>query len=970
MKRKKRWGATLLAVCAVALLLIGGYCYFRSMQQALWEQMVSETLEVTSQGSHSFEVYIKKDMETLDNLARNLSQDASGDVESILNKLDMFDDSQVNYTVIDLANGVLYSNYMDDGRRMNESELAAYEDFADRGIREPYQNEYAGQKTLGYYERFTFADGAQGIVQKAQLLSEVSAEFSLSFFDDAGFSYVVNRQGDILIRSNHKNSNQTFANIFDEVELNGNSKEVVESLRKSMERHEQGAIGFRYDKQEYVLAFVPVDIKEGWYLFSIIPNNVITAHTDQILKTTQSFVGVIGIVIFVFVCFLAGNRHYQRNMMEKEAEVKYREQLFSLLANNTDDVYLMLSSEDYAVEYVSPNIERVLGVTQEEVRENLSVLKVEGINYNWLGEFATGGYVVFERERVHRKNGERKWFRELVYRVAVDAADRFIVVLQDQTQHKQEEATLKEALENAKAANEAKSNFLSNMSHDIRTPMNAIIGFVALLRRDANNPELVLEHTEKIAASSQHLLGLINDVLDMSKIESGKTTLNISEINLAELVKELRAIIQPQVHAKQQEFELLTYDVKAENLLGDKLRINQVLINILSNAVKYTPIGGRIETEIRQLPQISKNHARLRFVIRDNGIGISQEYLGKIFQPFTRENNGAANRVQGTGLGMAITKNLVELMGGTISVESTQGEGTTFTVELELRMQKQNEDKNFWKEHGIRRVFIVDDEIDICTSIQKTIGETGIEVQYALDGAAAVETVCAEHEKGADFDLILVDWKMPEMDGIETVRRIRRMIPSDISIMILSAYDWSEIEQESVQAGVDGFLSKPFFLSNFKQAIINLKSGGRTETAGEEEEDGSLMGMHFLAAEDNELNSEIIAELLDMMGATCELAANGREAVQKFEESQPGTYDAILMDIQMPVMDGYEATRAIRAGSHPDAARIPIVAMTANAFAEDVHEAMKAGMNAHIAKPLDVDVLRRVIRQLDEEKVQ
>lgn len=969
MNRKFRWGTIFLVLMSVMIFLLGGSYYLINMNRTLWRQLVSEILEVTSQGAYSFDIYVEKDKEMLDNLTENISQYNSWDSDSILSKLEMFENEKANYTVINLDQGILYSNRIGKGRKLTQEELKVYESFSEEGIREPYLNEYTGQSTLGYYKSFLFKNGTRGIVQKGRLLSELCDEFSLSFYQNSGFSYIVNGQGDILIRSKHKNSNRTFSNIFDVITLNGNNIEDVNDFKERLSNHEKGVMRFNFDNEEYIFAFTAINNVEGWYLISIIPNSVVVEYANKVLGTSHSFVFLVGIVFLIVLLFGLANRHYHNDMRKKELEVQYREQVFSILAKNTNDVFLMLSETGRTVEYVSPNVERVLGISQQKVAHDITALGKDVYNngvkmeYSDLQSIAVGGSVVYERERIHKKTQEHKWLMETVYRIQVDKTEKFIVVLSDRTMERQSEYALKEALESAQAANASKSTFLSNMSHDIRTPMNAIVGLSTLLQRDAYNPEKVLEHTHRIMASSQHLLGLINDVLDMSKIESGKVTLNISEINLAQILEEIGTIMLPQARAKQQEFEISVFDVQTEHLLGDKLRINQILINILSNAVKYTPVGGRIEMEIRQMPQITNNYAHLRFCIRDNGIGMSEEYLAQIFQPFTREISSTTNKIQGTGLGMAITKNLVDLMGGVIKVESRPGEGSTFTVDIELRIQEWDEDHSFWKDHGISNILVIDDEAEICTSIQRTMEETGVMVQTAQDGMTAIEIAETAHRENRGFDLILMDWKMPGIDGIETARRIRDRIPVNIPIMILSAYDWSEIEEEGIAAGISGFLAKPFFLSNFKLTIEKLNKMGHKAESEQQKKD-VLEGKHILAAEDNELNSEILADLLDMHGADCEIARDGKEALRMFEQSEAGQYDLILMDVQMPVMNGYEATRAIRACGHPNAKSIPIIAMTANAFADDIRDALNAGMNAHVAKPVDMDRLQTAVKEI------
>ena len=527
-----------------------------------------------------------------------------------------------------------------------------------------------------------------------------------------------------------------------------------------------------------------------------------------------------------------------------------------------------------------------------------------------------------------------------------------------------------QALQIAEGANAAKSSFLSNMSHDIRTPMNAIIGFATLLARDADNPEKVRDYTKKITASGQHLLGLINDILDISKIEAGKTTLNLSDERIVDLIDGIDSIIRPQMKSKGHNFEILSKNIKHEHLVMDKLRLNQILLNLLSNAFKYTPDGGYITLTVQELPQQSKQLAKFRFIVADNGYGMSEEYLRTIFQPFTREEDSTTKKIQGTGLGMAITKNLVDLMGGTIKVTSEKGKGSTFTIDLTLQISEQGVDNSFWKDHNISRLLVVDDEEVICQNVRLAMEETGVDVEYTLNGPDAVKLVERAKEEGQpQFDAFLLDWKMDEMDGVETARRIREIVGKEIPIIVLTSYDWPEVFADAEDAGVDAFLPKPFFLTSFRQKMAELMDDADTEDAGEEaEEESILRGMHILVAEDNEINAEILSELLGFVGATCDICENGEIAAETFEKSEPGKYRLILMDVQMPVMNGYEATKKIRGMSHPMAQSIPIIAMTANAFAEDIKDALDAGMNAHASKPVDMSVLEQTVKDVLEGK--
>ncbi len=523
---------------------------------------------------------------------------------------------------------------------------------------------------------------------------------------------------------------------------------------------------------------------------------------------------------------------------------------------------------------------------------------------------------------------------------------------------------LAEALQAAQIASNSKTMFLSNMPHDIRTPMNAILGFTTLLNKDADNPVKVREYTKKITASGQHLLGLINDVLDVSKIESGKVVLTIGEFTLNDLVSSVDTIIRPMAGAKEQKFHVTVTGIKHEYLAGDETRLNQILINLLSNAVKYTQKGGNIWFRIIGLDQRSSQYEHIRIEVEDDGYGMTPEYLETIFDAFTRAENSTTNKVQGTGLGMAITKNIVELMGGTIEVSSQVDKGSLFRVELELRIPDEQMDKQFWEKNGISHVLAVDDEEDICSGIRLLMKDTGVLMDEAYNGKDAVRLAMDAYGAGNGYDVILMDWKMPGMDGLETAKRIREAISGPVKILFLTSYDGEDLQEEVHHMENTGILAKPFFVTAFKEKIMEMRM--ESEGKGQEAEAGkcsSLEGLRLLAAEDNEINAEILLELLDMEGAACEIVGNGQMAVERFANAAEGEFDAILMDVQMPVMNGYEATKAIRALNRRDAREIPVIAMTANAFAEDVKEALDAGMNVHIAKPIDMELLKKTINQ-------
>lgn len=517
---------------------------------------------------------------------------------------------------------------------------------------------------------------------------------------------------------------------------------------------------------------------------------------------------------------------------------------------------------------------------------------------------------------------------------------------------------LAEALQAAQIASNSKTTFLSNMSHDIRTPMNAVLGFTTLLAKDADNPDKVREYTKKITASGQHLLSLINDVLDVSKIESGKVVLNVEEFTLNDLVSSIDAIIRPMAKAKEQLFHVEVINIKHEYLIGDETRINQILINLLSNAVKYTQERGNIWFRIIGLKQRSNQYEHIRIEVEDDGYGMTPEYLETIFDAFTRAENSTTNKIQGTGLGMAITKSIVELMGGTIDVFSEVNKGSLFKVELEFRIPEDQANKQFWIEIGISRILAVAGNTEICNNIKMLMNDMGVQVDTSLGIEEAMGLIEDSMNRQKGYHTILLDEKI---DCIGMAKQVREILPAHIPILFLTA-SGAEGMEEALQIRNTGILSKPFFVSAFKEKILEMQAEQNEEKIIGSTS-GTLGGLHFLAAEDNEINAEILEELLSIEGADCEIVENGQLVVERFMKAAEGEFDAILMDVQMPVMNGYDATKAIRALNRKDAKEIPIIAMTANAFAEDEKEALNAGMNIHLAKPIDIELLKEVIKQ-------
>lgn len=652
---------------------------------------------------------------------------------------------------------------------------------------------------------------------------------------------------------------------------------------------------------------------------------------------------------------------------QKVREIANREKLFNQLSQNVDEIFIIASNNN-SFSYVSPNSSRLLGISAQQIMdapECLYKILPERVRL-WLSEKLENGKHTSEYDQMDFSLEEKNKYYN-IHALPLSGGDnaasceRTIIVLSDQTRAYEQRQNLQDALDAANLASEAKSSFLSHMSHEIRTPMNAIIGMTTIAISRLGDEERVADCLEKIADSSRHLLGLINDVLDMSKIENGKLAINRETFNFNRAIKNINNLVRPQALAKNLNFDILFENVDQEDLIGDGLRLNQILINILSNSIKFTPGGGAVCLKIQQMPP-RQERVNFRFIISDTGIGMSQEFLKKIYLPFEQATISTTEKYGGTGLGMAITYNLVKLLGGTIKVDSVEGKGTTFTIELPFGLSEHARPDH--ESMPPLRVLVVDDDDGTCEHASLLLEKMGLKTTTTQSGREAIRLVKEALDAGEGFDVCLIDWKMPEMDGAETARRIRDFVGSDVLIIIISAYDWSPIEQEARESGVNGFIAKPFFASSLHDTLLSAikpTKDDRDKSLDGLQKAYDFTGKRILLVEDNEFNREIAQEFLQMVHAEVDNAGNGQEAYEKVVNSPVGYYDLVLMDVLMPVLNGHDATRKIRASSHPEANSLPIIAMTANAFSEDVTLAEQAGMNAHLAKPIDINKLYETI---------
>ena len=787
-----------------------------------------------------------------------------------------------------------------------------------------------------------------------------------SAFQGNASNYVIYPDGRVVI-DNSVNRTETIYNFVAMLRDHSDLSEAqILDLSNAFAQGSSGNMKVKLGDISYYLVYEGTAV-QSWTMVGLVPTKIVNANLDKLWFHTVQIVAGIAAGLAVLAILLIVRRSHAA-LRQKNTKLLYRDELFQKLSLNVDDVFLMLDAETSKVDYVSPNIERLLGIPWKEVRQNAFALDKLGApehGENFLDGLLSGQQREWDFEFEHLETKERRWFHNIAIGSEVEGRTKYILVMSDRTADKQVNQALSDAVAAAETANRAKSTFLSNMSHDIRTPMNAIIGFTTLAISNIDDKERVKDYLAKTLASSNHLLSLINDVLDMSRIESGKIHLEEVEVNLSDVLHDLKTIVSGQIYAKQLELYMDAMDVTDEDVYCDKTRLNQILLNLLSNAIKFTPAGGTVSVRVRQLAGQVRGCGQYEFRIKDNGIGMSPEFAKKIFEPFERERTSTVSRIQGTGLGMAITKNIVDMMGGTIEVQTEQGKGSEFIIRVPLRVQAEHRPVEKITELEGLKALVVDDDFNTCDSVTKMLVKVGMRAEWTLSGKEAVLRARQSIEMSDVYHAYIIDWRLPDMNGIEVTRQIRSL-NDDTPIIILTAYDWSDIEVEAKAAGVTAFCSKPMFLSDLRETLMSALGQKLTDASQEllPEKNADFKDKHILLVEDNELNREIAQEILREYGFQVDTAENGEVAVEKVSAAAPGSYDLVLMDIQMPVMDGYMATKKIRSLEDSDLANIPIIALSANAFEEDRKASTDAGMNGHLAKPVNVSELLKMLCKL------
>ncbi len=733
-------------------------------------------------------------------------------------------------------------------------------------------------------------------------------------------------------------------------------EELLEKIRGLQEEGDSVSVEYRVRRKDGAIRYVMGNVKLMRENDELRYQRFVLDCTDRKLQEEENerqqmeLVQALSIDYKV-VCFFDLETGIGKPLRVEEVSQQFKE-------NFAGELSFEESMEFYIQKYVCEEDREMVrqAASREEIEKGLSEGKQYHVNFRT------------------QKKGQLEYYQMKIVRAGVRSGRSSIVlgirsVDKEIRNEMEQRSNLKDALMQANRASKAKSVFLSNMSHDIRTPMNAIVGFTSLAMKHIDNRERMEEYLKKIMTSGNHLLSLINDVLDMSRIESGKIRLDEKACSLPEILHSICNIVQADVHAKQLELHIDTLDIRNEDIYCDKLRLNQVLLNLLGNAVKYTGAGGAINMRITEKAGAPDGFAQYEFSIKDNGVGMSDEFVEHIFEPFEREKNSTTSGIQGTGLGMAITKNIVDMMNGTIEVESELGVGSTFTVSFVFRTRKEEKEEQAIPELKNCRALVVDDDFNTCDSVSYMLGQIGLRAEWTLSGKEAVLRTKQASMRKDGYLVYIIDWLLPDMNGIEVTRRVRQVMGDNVPVIVLTAYDWSEIEEEAKEAGVTAFCSKPLFMSELRKCLRTVIGA---EEQVEEEKEGrevQFKAGRILLAEDNELNQEIAVEILGGAGFTTEVAENGKVALEMLQRSDPGYYQLVLMDVQMPVMSGYEAVREIRQLENQRLAGIPVIAMTANAFEEDKQEALRNGMDGHIAKPINIELLFTTLNKvLSREK--
>lgn len=973
-ERRRLLSEIIFVLALLAFIIYSFYAFMRDNNKRVTEQNDSFIREATVQTAVRLNELFERAQSNVELMAHLYSSVMTEPVIDTDTLKDMTDRSLFDYVEFISPDG---QDLAADGSTADLSDREYFQEGmkGNSGKYVVYNSRITNETLLIFYTPFYYNGEIIGVLSGILNTDTLDTLFETDYFDIKGSCYLLNREGNVLLDSTGE-INGTY-NLADRLLERGRlTDEQSEKFQKAIQ--EGTSFNFNYTGSAGSGSAYVTSLSDGdWMLVQSFPS-VITKDMARRANTAGIRLVIKLVIAFMlYLIYLLVKNWLDRKQLITENQEISRiadavPQLFTRFAivNFEDNTYQYVEDKKSEAPESGAYTDLIAFLDSRYVGDESGLKMSHAISKEYVQEHLTEDVPYLRFEYQIDMQG-RRW--ENMSIICLKRNDDGIPVhvlyaIQDVTAVKEREMeirlALKSATEAAEAANRAKSDFLARMSHDIRTPMNAIMGMTAVAAMHMDDRERLTDSLSKITISSRHLLALINDVLDMSKIESGKVTLSEEPFNMADMVESIVTIIRQQVNSKHQQLRVHISDIQHEDVIGDTLRLRQIFVNILGNAVKFTPEEGIITFSIRECESHVFGMSCFEFICEDTGIGMDDEFLKTIFDPFSRSQDSASRKEEGTGLGMSITRNIIRMMNGDIQVESRLGEGSKFTVQIHLKQQDiETEDL---QELADMKILVADDDEDSCIGTCEILTDIGIISEWVLSGDEAISRTVRAHEENNDFSAVILDWKMPGKDGLETAREIRSKVGDNIPIIILSAYDWTDIEAEAREAGIQAFIEKPLFRSRLVYALKSVLDQGDQESKmdiADKEKTPSYEGKRILLVEDNEINREIANELLSYLNVTVEQAENGREALDKITVTPANYYDLIFMDIQMPVMNGYDATRRIRNLGREDTQKIPIIAMTANAFADDIKESLASGMNDHIAKPVELSKLAEALEK-------
>ncbi len=967
----------LAALGAIVILIFALLAFMQANQNRIVEQNTSYLEDITRQTARRLDDVLNNALSSVRVMAQ-VYQDAL--ISPNINTADastLVDIGNFDAVFFTLPDGMTYDN-QGQSVQCNSQEFYVNGMAGNYGVCAVSESLFGEQNTMVFYAPIFYDDEVIGVISGSYSEEQLSGFLETYMFKVSTSTYLCRPDGTIIGSSSPMSATESNAlNLY----APGSLKDITfDELEQKFASEE--SVGFTYEGASGIgTAYLMKLTSYDWLILRTFPSSITSSMIER--ATQAGLILVMGMVVaaalFVVVLIIQARRQKDQLLLERQQATRIIDASTNLFAglvsvNLNENTYQFLKAGS-SLAGIEPagNFDNLRTYWESTSASQGRSLIKEATERSYLNKNFLPDVPFLQFEYKALSQGKESWFQVsilCVHRNDAGHPDALLIAIQDVTQAKEEEMKSHQALEDAyraaENASKAKSDFLNSMSHDIRTPMNSIMGFTAIASMYIDDKERVKESLANISSASKHLLGLINEVLDMAKIESGTIGLAEEEFDLPQVIDSLLSIINPQVNAKNLELKVDQSDIKHENVIGDSTRLQQVFVNIMGNSIKFTPAGGSISLHIRELPSRIADCGCYEFTFTDTGCGMSEEFIEKVFDPFTRENDSRVTKIEGTGLGMSIVKSVVSLMNGTIDVQSKLGEGTTFVVTVHLKLRDPGKE-DLEALAGIR-VLVVDDDLVACEGATIMLDDIGMRPDYRLSGAEGIDAVETATEEDDPYRAVILDWQMPGMSGIEAAKKIREVTGNNVPIIIFSGYDWSMVEQEARAVGVDAFISKPLFRSRLIQVMKELIVGKREELADPMEalKSCQLEGSRVLLVEDNVMAATLAQELIELTGATVDHAENGVIAVEMVQEHPASTYDLILMDIQMPEMNGYQATEAIRAlgkTTRPDLAEIPIIALSADAFTEDVKHAKAVGMNDHMSKPLEIDRLVKIFGQ-------